>query len=51
MEYDDLRLSDEAQKALAEFYRERNEKLLSHCDDKKDIEFDEDWVGLLWIQL
>lgn len=47
MEYDDLQLSAEAQRALAEFYEEQNERLLSHCNDKNDIKFDEDWVGLL----
>lgn len=45
---DDLQLSAEAQKALTEFYEEQSEKLLSHCDDEKDVtnvKFDEDWVG------
>jgi hypothetical protein len=48
---DVLQLSAEAQRALKEFYEEQNEKLLSHCDDKKDatdVKFDEDWVSLLY---
>lgn len=45
---DELQLSAEAQRALKEFYDEQNEKILSNCDDKKDvtsIKFDEDWVS------
>lgn len=45
---DELLLSAEAQKALKEFYDEQNEKILSNCDNKKDvtsIKFDEDWVS------
>lgn len=42
---DELQLSAEAQKALKEFYEERNEKLLSHTEDTSSIEFDEDWVS------
>lgn len=44
---DDFQLSEEAQRALKEFYDEQNEKLLSQCDDKNDVtdvKFDEDWV-------
>lgn len=45
---DELQLSVEAQRALKEFYEEQNEKLLTQCDDKKNvtnIKFDEDWVS------
>lgn len=47
-EDEDLRLSAEAMKALREFYEEQNEKLVSQCDnerDVKEVKFDEDWVG------
>ncbi|XP_050442328.1 EEF1A lysine methyltransferase 1 [Adelges cooleyi] len=43
---EELQLSIEAQKALKEFYEEQNGKLLTLCDDKKDVsnvQFDEDW--------
>lgn len=44
-DHDAVQLSAEAMKALKEFYEEQNEKLLTHCDNEKDVKFDEDWVG------
>lgn len=51
-DFEELQLSSEAQKALQEFYKEQNEKLLTYSDDKKDVinvKFDEDWVSSKFI--
>lgn len=51
-DFDDLQLSAETQKALKEFFDEQNEKLLAHCDDKRDVidvKFDEDWVSFQFV--
>lgn len=47
-DFDEIKLSAEAQKALKEFYEEQNDKLVSLCDESKDVtdvKFDEDWVS------